>query len=217
MIRRRVRLRFRKEGDLRLTSHRDVVRVFERLFRRAGLRLSMTEGFHPKARMNFPLPLSLGIAGREEIMEFDLAEEIADDRLLERVQGRVPPGLWIDRVEQMEANRKNKARVDRVTYEIELPHAAVQPTQQRMREIEKQPTYMVQRVEGKRAVDLLKFLDQWQLENDMLRFRLVVESQSSVHPREVLQALNLDEIEAQGRYLTRTEVHIEDCPHNMAK
>ena len=34
----RVRIRFRKEGDLRLISHRDLLRLFERLFRRGKLR-----------------------------------------------------------------------------------------------------------------------------------------------------------------------------------
>ena len=37
MIRQRVRIRFRKEEDLRWISHRDLIRVFERLFRRADL------------------------------------------------------------------------------------------------------------------------------------------------------------------------------------
>ena len=56
MVRQRVRIRFRKQGDLRLIGHRDLVRCLERLFRRAGLPLGMSEGFHPKPRMSFPRP-----------------------------------------------------------------------------------------------------------------------------------------------------------------
>ena len=60
MIRQRVRIRFPKQDDLRLISHRDLMRAWERLFRRAGVALSMSEGFHPKPRMSFPSALAVG-------------------------------------------------------------------------------------------------------------------------------------------------------------
>jgi len=47
------RIRFRKVGDLRLLSHHDLMRTFERMLRRAGLPFRSTEGFHPKPRMVF--------------------------------------------------------------------------------------------------------------------------------------------------------------------
>ena len=62
-IRQRVRIRFRKSGDLRLIGHRDLVRAWERAFRRAALPLGMSEGFHPKPRMSIPAALGLGIEG----------------------------------------------------------------------------------------------------------------------------------------------------------
>ena len=34
-----------------------------------GQRESMSEGFHPKARMSFPSALALGIQGADEVME----------------------------------------------------------------------------------------------------------------------------------------------------
>ena len=64
MVRPRVRIRFSKQGDLRLIGHRDLMRCLERLFRRAGLALGMSQGFHPKPRMTFPLALAVGIEGR---------------------------------------------------------------------------------------------------------------------------------------------------------
>ena len=60
------------------------MRCFERWFRRAGLKLSMTEGFHPKPRMNFLAPLALGIEGLDEVLECDLAEHVTAEGLRER-------------------------------------------------------------------------------------------------------------------------------------
>ncbi len=75
VIRQRVRIRFTKLDDLRWISHRDLIRLWERLLRRCGVALSMTEGFHPKPRLNFPSALAVGIAGADELLELDLAEE----------------------------------------------------------------------------------------------------------------------------------------------
>ena len=93
MIRQRVRIRFRKEGDLRLIGHRDLVRTFERWFRRAGLRLSMSEGFHPKPRISFPAPLGVGIEGADEVMEFDLAEWVHPAEIEAKLTANLPAGI----------------------------------------------------------------------------------------------------------------------------
>ena len=56
MVRHRARIRFRKEGDLRLTGHHDLMHVWERLFRRAGWQLRMSTGFHPRPRTRAAVP-----------------------------------------------------------------------------------------------------------------------------------------------------------------
>ena len=92
MVRQRVRIRFCKQGDLRLIGHRDLMRCLERLFRRAGLALGMSEGFHPKPRMTFPSALAVGIEGIDEVMEFELAEPLAAAELLRRLAAAGPAG-----------------------------------------------------------------------------------------------------------------------------
>ena len=99
MVRQRLRIRFRKQGNLRLIGHRDLVRSLERLFRRAGLRLAMSEGFHPKPRMSFPSALALGIEGLDEVMELQLAEPCTAEELLERLESHEIPGLSFRSVE----------------------------------------------------------------------------------------------------------------------
>ena len=44
----------------------------------------MSEGFHPKPRMNFPSALALGIAGLDEVLEVDLAESVRAERAARR-------------------------------------------------------------------------------------------------------------------------------------
>jgi radical SAM-linked protein len=95
----RARIRFRKDGDRRFLSHHDLMRLFERLFRRAGLPFRMTEGFHPMPRMQFASALSLGIIGQEEVLEADFSEELDVDSLHARLAAQLPDGLAILRVQ----------------------------------------------------------------------------------------------------------------------
>src|SRR5439155_20976241 len=70
-LRCKVRLRFRKGGDLRLVSHHDLMRCFERMLRRAGLPYRSTAGFNPKPRLVFASALPLGVVGCEEVVELE--------------------------------------------------------------------------------------------------------------------------------------------------
>src|SRR5438270_5642800 len=71
----KVRIRFRKDGDLRLVSHHDLMRCFERMLRRAALPMRNTSGFHPKPRLVFALSLPLGVIGRDEVAELELEQD----------------------------------------------------------------------------------------------------------------------------------------------
>ena len=53
----------------------DVIKVeppFGDIFRRAGVAMGFSRGFHPKPRMTFPSALAVGIEGLDEVMEVEL-------------------------------------------------------------------------------------------------------------------------------------------------
>jgi len=74
----KVRIQFEKRGAIRFTSHKDVVRIFERAFAAAGVPVSYSEGFHPHMRMSFGPPLKTGWESLEEYMDVQL-ESAMDD------------------------------------------------------------------------------------------------------------------------------------------
>src|SRR5439155_18076518 len=117
--REKVRVRFRKGGDLRLLSHHDLMRTFERLLRRASLPFRSSEGFHPKPRFVFALSLPLGIVGCEEVVELELDEELDPEAIHARLAAQAPPGLDILTVRRID--RRAGAQVCRATYRIALP------------------------------------------------------------------------------------------------
>ncbi len=208
MVRQRVRVRFGKQGDLRWISHRDLVRTFERLMRRADLRLGMSEGFHPKARMTFPSALALGIESLDEVMEFEMAEQVDAEEIARRMAAQAPEGLSIIDVRLMEP-KERKARLRRATYRMPIPAARHRALQERIRQLEKQPSYWIQREAGREAIELASDLDQLDFHQGTLQFRLWVRQQGGVRPRDVLKALELEDLIREGACLTRCEVEIE--------
>ena len=207
MVSTRLRIRFTKEGDLRLISHRDLVRTMERLFRRAELPLAMSQGFHPKARMTFPSALALGIAGCDEVLEIRLTGEFTSDQVHARLAAHAPCGLQINCVEQLREGSP-KARVEAATYQVSVPSDRLPPLQSALAQLQSQESHIIDRGKGKKKLDLMADLQEIRLADDALIFTLRVRQEGAVRASEVLDALDAVDLLARGFPLQRTEVHL---------
>jgi radical SAM-linked protein len=207
MIRQRVRIRFCKQGDLRLISHKDLLRTMERLFRRAGLSLSMSEGFHPKPRMSFPSALAVGIAGDDEVMELELSLETTAEAVRAALEPHLPPGMTIKQIDVLPEGAR-KGAVSSVTFEVRLPAERLTDTARHLEALLDSSEYIVEREEGKGPVDLRPYIEELILADDVLRMRLRVTPLGSARPREVLEALRLEDVESLGFQLARTKVEL---------
>ena len=58
---------FVKTGNAIWISHLDLMRVFQRAFKRAGLHLTHTKGFNPRPSVSIALPMSLGVESTCEL------------------------------------------------------------------------------------------------------------------------------------------------------
>lgn len=66
------RLLFEKTGSAIWMSHLDLMRLFQRAFKRAELSLKHTQGFNPRPSVSIALPLSVGVDSVCELLDFDL-------------------------------------------------------------------------------------------------------------------------------------------------
>lgn len=66
------RLLFCKTGNSVWISHLDLMRLFQRAFKRASLHLKHTQGYNPRPSVSIALPLSVGIASNCELLDFDI-------------------------------------------------------------------------------------------------------------------------------------------------
>jgi radical SAM-linked protein len=205
--RHRVRIRFRKQGDLRLIGHRDLARALERLFRRAALPLRRSEGFHPKARLSFPSALALGIEGTDEVMDVELTHPVNTDSLGEQLNRLAPAGLTINSAHRLEAHAP-KAHVARVVYEIPVPEQRLAALQDSVGRLLAKPQHLMERPGRTEPIDCLAGLEELKLDGGVLRLVLRATGAASANPRLILQALGSADLEQLGSWLTRTTVEL---------
>ena len=89
----RVRVTFSKSGSLIYTGALDLQKIWERVLRRAGLKVAYTQGFNPGPRINLASALPLGVFGEQELADFWFSEEPDLNTFCEQVNRSSPPGL----------------------------------------------------------------------------------------------------------------------------
>lgn len=208
MTRTLVRLRFSKQGNLRLLGHRDLMRCVERVFRRAGLPLRFSAGFHPKPRMSFPSALALGIEGLDEVLEVELTAPVEAAELMQRLTVQSPPGLNFHKAELLPAGSP-RARLRSTSYEVLLPPQYASGLQSRVEHLLATAHCPVQRPGRRYALDLRAQVLELACAGDKLRMRLRATDRGGVSPRDVLTALGLEGVEAEGARLCRIAVEVE--------
>ena len=92
------RITFSKKGPLSFISHLDFNHSFIRILKRAGLPLKYSQGFNPRPKIVFGLPLSVGMEGENEIVDISLTEEISCDEIKNKLPEAVPNDLVIKSV-----------------------------------------------------------------------------------------------------------------------
>jgi radical SAM-linked protein len=205
----RYRIRFRKVGDLRFIGHQDLARLWERIFRRAGLPLAMSEGFHPKARLSFPLSLPLGMEADEEVFEVQLLESIDADVLRQSINAQCPPGLEATQVDALPPQAP-KAQVVRASYEAVVPSEHCAAVAQKLHQLMQQPHWPCVREDG-RQVDIRPDIEVLTFQEGKLFFTLRHHHQAGARPRDVLAILGLDMASQPQLLVRRTRVELIDA------
>ena len=205
----KVRLRFAKSGDLRLVSHHDLMRCLERMLRRAGLPVAYTQGFNPRPKVTFALALALGIEGCREVLDLEFDEPMEPSEVLRRLAAEAPPGF--DFLEAEATGPGRAARVVAASYRLLIPKdhrdracAAVADLLSR----ESLP-YTRHRPDRTVELDLRPFVLGARLAADgVLELRMKIAPEGSARPEEVIDALGLKDLVAEGAVLVRADVEL---------
>ena len=205
----KVRIRFAKSGDLRFLSHHDLLRLWERMLRRAALPFRSSEGFHPMPRMSLASALGLGIVGREEVAEIEFEQELAVEEVQRRLQEQAPADLTIASVAVIA--RKQTAQVRRVCYFLPIAPAEHPELAQRIAGVLAAADCWVERSKPHhRRINIRPYVRSLTIADHGLHMEFAVTPQGTVRPEEVLRLLGLEHLPASGAVLERNLVELEE-------
>lgn len=113
------RVYFDKYGEMKFISHLDLLRFFERLFNKAEIPVKYSEGFHPRPKMSFGSPISLGTEAYNEIMDFETDAEISNEEVVKRLNESPVLGFKVHKVEEVPRKSSIMEEFPNMLYTVE--------------------------------------------------------------------------------------------------
>ena len=95
----KVKIVFSKTGDMKFISHLDVMRLFQRALRRAGLPVTITQGFTPRLKISIVKALKLGVESSKEEAIFYMDRHIKSEDFINKLNEQLPEGIRITKAE----------------------------------------------------------------------------------------------------------------------
>lgn len=88
-----LRVKYKKDKNLKFISHLELMKTVERIFRRMKLPMKFSQGYNPRPKLSFAAPLPVGVSGESEYLDVELTETV-DVQDFIREQGEfMPDGL----------------------------------------------------------------------------------------------------------------------------
>ena len=116
---------------MKYLSHLDLTRALPRAFRRAGIKLGYSQGFHPMPLIQYGPALGVGTVGERELIDFDSLDELEEREFIERINANLPAGFRFKRLERLPASAQALIKdINRAEYSVSLDaheiHAAIE-------------------------------------------------------------------------------------------
>ncbi|MBN1426898.1 MAG: DUF2344 domain-containing protein [Anaerolineae bacterium] len=211
----RYRISFGKDGPLRYCSHLDLMRVWERVLRRAGIPLVYSQGFNPRPKIQIAAGLPLGYISTCEILDIWMENDpLEPGSMLSALRLAAPQGLTINTIHLVALSEPAlQSLTASACYQVTAKNSAIEPgmLEKRVRELLSQEHVWRER-RGKRY-DLRSLIRQVEIMPGtplMLQMTLELSPQRGTgRPDEVLDALEIDALSA---VVTRTTITFEASP-----
>jgi radical SAM-linked protein len=196
----RLRVRFKRGDSVKFISHLDIIRLWHRALRRAGIDLAYSEGFNPHPRIALAAPLALGITSDAELMDVFVNRHISPHSFTVLLGRQLPPGIEILQVclvAPIMPALQSQVRFAEYTVDVEGVAGDVMVAIASLLAKERLP-WQHQRDTGTRSYDLRPLIDDlwlasWHNGDGVIGMRLRCGSNGSGRPEQVIKALGLGE------------------------
>ena len=189
---------FEKTGNAVWMSHLDLMRLFQRAFKRAGLPLTHTQGFSPRPSVSIALPLSVGVESVCELLDFDLdGVHVPCDQIRDKLNTALVDGVRVLDVYENGSKIKNLALL-RCAVMLEYDNGVPEVAGERIRELFARASVTVEKKGKNGIVDqdiipMIRSLDVSTKDNEIVLDAVVCCQNPSLNPMQLSAAI--------GKYL----------------
>ena len=117
----RLRITFSRGEEVKYISHLDVMRLWERALRRAGIPMAYSQGFSPHPKISIAAPLPIGVTSDGELMDILLRKRVSPYYFIKVASEQLPRGIGIIRVEQVALTLPSlQSQIRQAEYQVEV-------------------------------------------------------------------------------------------------
>jgi radical SAM-linked protein len=91
----KIRIKYAKGGVLKYIGHLDLMRFFQKVFKRAGVDVAYSQGFSPHQLMSFAAPLALGVTSEGEYFDAQMNSLISSDEYVRIFNEQMVDGVYV--------------------------------------------------------------------------------------------------------------------------
>lgn len=115
----KVRVKFAKRGVLKYIGHLDLMRYFQKAFRRTDINVLYSKGFNPHMIMSFAAPLGVGLESEGEYFDIETDDNEDLSNAVDKLNEQMAEGIEVLKIFKLPDNSTNAmASVKAADYEI---------------------------------------------------------------------------------------------------
>jgi radical SAM-linked protein len=199
----RLRLKFSRGEKLKFLSHLDLMRLWERALRRAGMPPAYSEGFSPHPKISLAAPMPVGVTSQAELMDVFLGGRVTPEYFVQKIAPQLPEGIAIIDISPVglqAPSLQSRLRLAEYIVEVKTGKSGRQVEAELALIMEKkQLAWHHARDTGERYYDLRALIDDLWLAGETeggckIGMRLRCGSSGSGRPEQVIKALDFQEI-----------------------
>lgn len=189
----KIRLKFSKEGEMKFIGHLDMVRYFQKAFRRCGIDIAYSQGFSPHQQISFAAPLGVGLTSRGEYMDIFVNSTMDSKTMMELINKEMVEGVRVLSYRRIDDETKNSNAMSIIAaadYEITFregrrPDLDLETA---LMEFYKQPqiTVVKKTKKSEKEVDIRPLIYQMRVDGDRIFMRLSTGSVANLKPELVM-------------------------------
>lgn len=214
------RMIFEKSGNAIWISHLDLMRVFQRAFKRADLSLTHTQGFNPRPSVSIALPMSVGISSFCELLDFDLDSDAVDcEEIKNRLNAVLVEGVHVNTVYQGGRKLRDLSLLSCVSV-LEYDNGVPTSAKESMESLFNQDVLIVPKktksgIQDQNISTMIRNLEVSQVDNTIILNSMICCQNPTLNPQQLISAVKLHLPQFAPDFAHCSRIEIYDTKENV--